>query len=335
MPSPLLWLTESDIVSLVDLNDAVDALERGLRRQGEGQSLNVAKALGGWGDGSSMHSLGSAFPEFGYVGFKNWVNTKRGATALFVMFDANDGSLVAVMEAVALGQLRTSAISGVATRWLATEQADDMALIGTGAQSITQVAAIAAVRALRRLRVFSPTAERRQAFVSQLRGVFPFTIDEHASVEAAVRGASIVTLVTRAREPFLASSMLAHGAHVNAVGAILPQNAEFSQDVFERAGMVVVDDLPNVQKASRELIEHYGKNRQDDWSSIRSLSDIIAKGTRRPSGCDLTLFKAMGMGISDLSMAVLALERARQRGIGREIPHPHRAVPTWRASAPA
>ncbi len=257
---PLIWITEAEVVELVDLEEAIEALERGLAMEGAGAAKNVAKALGTWGDGSSMHSLGSMFPEAGYVGFKSWANTKRGATAIYSLFDANNGALLAMIEAGALGQLRTSAISGVATRWLAQPDAGDMALIGTGAQSITQIAAVAAVRSLRRLRVFSPTEQKRRDFVARARAVFSFPVEESASVEAAVADADIVTLVTRAREPFLNASHLARGTHLNAVGAILPQNAEFTQDVFGRAGPVVVDHLPNVQLASREFIDHYGKD---------------------------------------------------------------------------
>jgi ornithine cyclodeaminase len=158
---PLIWITEAEVVELVDLEEAIDALEHGLALEGAGEAKNVAKALGTWGDGSSMHSLGSMFPQAGFVGFKSWANTKRGATAVFSLFDANNGALLAIIEAGALGQLRTSAISGVATRWLARADAADMALIGTGVQAMTQIASVAAVRPLKRLRVFGPTEEKR------------------------------------------------------------------------------------------------------------------------------------------------------------------------------
>ena len=334
MPEPLIWLTEAEIVSLVKLDDAIVALEQGLRGCAEGKGFNVPKALGGWGDASSMHSLGSGMPEAGYVGVKNWVNTKRGATALYVMFDATNGALVAVMEAAALGQLRTSAISGVGTKWLAARDANDMALIGTGAQAITQIAAINAVRPLERLRVFSPTPEKRRAFVATVRERFDFDVVEATSVAGATEGAAIVTLITRAAEPFLDAGMLAKGAHLNAVGAILPNNAEFNQNVFDRAGIVAVDDLTNVQRASREFIEYYEKGGRD-WNSVRSIGDLIAKGETRRANCDLSLFKAMGMGLSDLSVAIMALDRARKAGCGQAIAHPVRAVPDWNAPVPS
>lgn len=331
MAAPLIWIAEQDVASLVTLDDAIPALERGLRSLGKGDAFNVPKAMATFADGSSLHTLGSGAPDLGYVGFKNWVHTKRGATALYVMFNAGDGSVAAVIEAAALGQLRTAAMTGVGTRWLAAPSADDMAIIGTGAQSITQVAAVNAVRPLRRVRVWSPTADKRKAFAATLGERFAFDVVDAPTLEAATHDAPIVTLVTRAREAFLHASHLARGAHLNAVGAILPANAEFHQDVFDRVSLIGVDDLPSVQRASREFIERYGAG--GDWSAVRPIGAIVAEGKGRPAGADVTLFKSMGMGISDLSVALMVIERARARGIGASISHPVRAIPRWNPAA--
>lgn len=326
MIEAMLWLTEQDVVSLVSLDDAIAALERIATDAG---AFNVPKALAGYDDGSSMHALGSAAPALGHAGFKTWIHTKRGATAVYALFDSRDGGVRAVLEAGALGQLRTSAMTGLGTRWQAPEGADDMALVGTGYQALTQVAAVDAVRPLRRVRVFSPTPQRRRDFVAQLRERFDAEVTEAASVEESTAGAPIVTLVTRAKEPFLSASMLAPGAHLNAVGAILPANAEFHQDVFERVGSIVVDDVPNVQKASRELIERFGGER--GWGAVRSIGEVIRSGRpARPEGGDVSLFKSVGMGLSDLAVATMVYERARERGLGRPIPAPVRAVPAWK-----
>ena len=310
-----LWLSEQDVTNLVTLDDAIVALESGVRALGSGQGLNVPKALGGFGDSSSMHSLGSALPSAGYCGFKNWVHTKSGAKAVFLLFNTQ-GGLVAMMEAAALGQLRTSAMTGLGTKWLAQPGADDLAIIGSGRQSITQIAAVNAVRPLKRIRVWSPTPARRDAFASEVRKHFNAEVLNANSVEQALEGAQLVTLVTRARDPFVNARLLAPGAHMNAVGAILPANAEFHQDVFDRVGSIAVDDLANTQKASREFVEQFGTR---GWESVQTLGDVIANGIKRVGQGVLSLFKAMGMGISDLSVAILAFERASAAGLGRQI----------------
>jgi ornithine cyclodeaminase len=328
--NPLTWLREKDVVDLVDLNDAIEALERGLRWEGEGGAKNIPKALGTWADGSSMHALGSVFTKSGYCGWKAWANTKRGATAVFVLFNAHDGKLLSVMEAASLGQMRTSAISGLATRWLSSEDANEMALIGTGAQALTQVAAVSVVRPLHRLKVFSPTKESRDAFVAKASSCFDFEVVAAGSVEEAVKDVPIVTTITRADEPFLTADMLAKGTHLNAVGAILPAKAEFTNDIFGRCDIVVGDYLPNLQKASREFIEYF-EDGAGDWSDVKLLGDLIANNIHRPEGADLTLFKAMGMGISDLSVAILVHERATAQKVGITLPQPQRVEPRWRA----
>lgn len=329
MSETTLWLTEQDVVALVTLDDAIEALERTIAAHG---AFNVPKALGALEDSGSMHALASAVPSLGYAGFKTWVHTKRGATAVYSLFDAGNGRLLAVIEAAALGQLRTSAMTGLGTRWLAPADAADMALVGTGSQAITQIAAVNAVRPLKRLRVYSPTAEKRRAFVENVRKRFDLDVLEATSVEQATEAAPLVTLVTRAKEPFLSARMLARGAHLNAVGAILPGNAEFHQDVFDRTGIIVVDDLPNAQKASRELMDRFGGER--GWDSVQTLGSLIAAKGGRPEGCDLSLFKAMGMGLSDLAVAMMAFERGRDGDRGRRMPHPVRAVPTWKGARP-
>ena len=131
MTKSALWLSVQDVTSLVSLEDAITALEAGLRSQVNGEGQNISKALAAYGDSSSMHSLGSALPALGYCGYKNWVHTKRGAKAVFVLFDASEGRLLSVMEANSLGQLRTAAMTGLGTKWMAREGANDMAIIGT------------------------------------------------------------------------------------------------------------------------------------------------------------------------------------------------------------
>src|SRR5690606_12754162 len=119
------------------------------------------------------------------------------------------------------------------------------------------------------------------------------------TLQEALHGAEIVTLITRASEPFVAAADLAACRHLNAVGAILPAKAEFAQDVFGLADMVVVDDLENARRGSRELRERYGSDGAP-WQGVQVLGNVLAGGAARPDGARLTRFKGMGMGLSDL-----------------------------------
>ncbi len=317
-----VWITEADVVELISLRDAIPALERGLAQESSGQAINMGKTHASWNqDRSTLHAIGAVMEGNGVVGTKTWAHTPGGACPLLILYSTETGSLVAVIEAFALGQMRTAGISGVATRWMAAEDSDDMALIGTGKQALAQVAGVFAVRPLQRLRVYSPNRENREGFINKARKQFPFEIINATSAQEAVDGADIVTLVSRARVPFLAAAMLASGCHINAVGAITPERQEFRQDVFARSDIIAVDSVDSVRRLSSEFIEQYGSDNAR-WTAVQPLSALVAKAAGRPAGTDLTLFKAMGMGLSDLSLGVEILARANAAGIGRAVPLP-------------
>src|SRR5712692_6227974 len=142
MPDSPLWISESDVIAMMDFANAIDALERGLLAEAQGDARNMVKTHVEWDDGSTLHAIGAAFPQDGFVGTKTWAHTKGGATPLLILFDSRSGALKGVIEAFALGQMRTGSASGVATKWLADANADEFAIIGTGKQAMTQVAAV-------------------------------------------------------------------------------------------------------------------------------------------------------------------------------------------------
>jgi ornithine cyclodeaminase len=322
-----IWVKEADIVNLVSLREAIPALETGLAQEYEGKAANMSKTHAIWNDKrSTLHALGAVMEGAGVVGTKTWAHTPGGACPLLILFNSENGALIAVLEAFALGQMRTAGISGVATRWMAGEDAQEMALIGTGKQSLPQVAGIFAVRPLKQLRVYSPNKDHRDAFIEKAGQQFPFEIIEADSVEQAVDNVDIVTLVTRAREPVLSASMLKKGCHINAVGAITPEREEFTQDIFDRSDIIAVDNIDSVRRLSSECIKQYGED-EDRWKNVQRLSTLVGNAKGRHSGADLTLFKAMGMGLSDLSLATRILELAHAAEVGTVIPQPKKTPP--------
>jgi ornithine cyclodeaminase len=246
------------------------------------------------------------------------------------LYDAHNGSLRAIIEAFALGQMRTAGASGVATRWLAAENAAELAMIGTGKQALPQVAAVVAVRPIRRVRIFGRNAEKRAAFAARVRQELGVEVAEFDSIAKAVEEAPVVTIATRATEPIVDASMLAPGAHVNAIGAIVSSRAEIAQDVLRRATCVVADTVVSAQKLSRELIEFYGKAEDPRWSAVSPLCRIVADRRRRTADDDVTLFKSLGMGISDLALGIELYRRAVAQGLGRKLESPKKVAPRLR-----
>src|SRR5260221_4871549 len=321
MSADAIWITEAEVVQLMDLKEAIVALEVALREEARGEAQNMTKTLLQYGK-NNLHAIGGKLGNL--VGTKTWAHTQGGPCPLLLLWSAEDGSLVAVIEAFALGTLRTGGISGVAADWMARRDAKVMAIVGTGNQALAQVGTMLAVRVIERLQIYSPREESRQVFAAKAREELGIEAVNCASVSEACKGAQIVTLVTRAAQPFLNAAMLEKGAHLNAVGAIAPDREEFAQDVFARAALVGVDNLPGVQQLSREFMTRYASS---GWEEVLPLSGLIASGRRRSDADDVSLFKAMGMGISDLALGAELLKRARERGAGRAVPQPKKQKP--------
>ncbi len=325
MTADPLWIAEAEVVSLIDMDDAIAVLERALAMEARGAAANMLKTHVSW-NGDTLHAIGATFLDDSLVGTKTWAHTRHGATPLLILFDSHDGSLRAIIEAFALGQLRTGGISGLATRWLSAPDADDMALVGAGKQAMAQLAGVAAVRDLRRVRVFSRSPKNSGAFARSAQSELGLTIGAVTSAAAAAEGASLITLVTRATEPILASAMVARGAHINAVGAITPDRIEFEPALLARCDLIVADSVAQVRTLSREFREFCGEN-EASWHRVIPLSEVVARGGPRPGSADLTLFKAMGMGICDVALGAEVLKRAIDRSAGRRFTHPQRAAP--------
>jgi ornithine cyclodeaminase len=159
------------------------------------------------------------------------IDTHQGAVLLF---EADTGRLSALMDGAAITAIRTAAVSGVATDLLARRDADELAILGAGVQARTHIDAIAAVRPLRRVRIWSRNPEHTEALASELRRRFNVPIETAASAEAAVREADIVATVTASPEPILERGWLKEGVHINAVGSSIPTSREIDSATMVR-----------------------------------------------------------------------------------------------------
>ena len=324
-----IWIAEAEVAAAMTLPDAIAALERALAWEAGGDATNLPKTHLMVAANDAMHAIGAAAAGAGICGTKTWVNVGGRSQTVLVLFSLEDGRLRAVVEATALGQMRTAAMTGVGTARLAAEDARSLALIGTGKQALPNAAACAAVRDIEEIRVHSRREEARAALARRIEDELEIRAVPAASAAEAAAGAGIVTAITNATEPFLDAAMLAPGAHLNAMGAIVPVRVEFAQDVFERCGVVAVDTMEGVRALSAEFRARYG---DDDaaWEEVRPISRLIAENARRPEGCDLTLFKAVGMGLSDLALGIEILACAEAGGLGTKLPERVRVPPRLR-----
>lgn len=324
-----LWISEADVCELMDIGDAIRAVEAGLRAEAGGAATNMQKTHVAWESGT-LHAIGAV--SGGFAGTKTWAHTSGGATPLLVVYDSATGALKAVIEALALGQIRTGAVSGVATRLLAAEDAEEMAIFGTGRQALPQVAAVAAVRPIKHVRVWGRKPEHASDVAARIERVLEIRADVAPNVAAAAHSAHIITTATRSREPYLTAAMVAPETHINAVGAIVPTGAEISADLVRRCGRIVADSIPQARKLARELIEVFGEN-ESAWAQLQPLSSALTTAGE-PALRQTTMLKSLGMGIADLAIGTELLRLATERGLGRPLPHPEKAEPRLRAGAP-
>lgn len=313
-----LLLTESDVTRLVDITTALEAVEVAFRQQGAGSAVNEPRRRVRQPQGT-LHLMGAALPELGYWGFKAYTTTRQGAHFLVSLYDAASGRLLALIEANALGQLRTGAASGVATRYCARPEAGRLGLFGSGYQAETQLAAIAAVRPLSEVCVYSRTPEHRERFADTMSRRLGLAVTAVATPHEAVDGCDIVTTITSAREPLFDGHWLAPGTHLNAAGGNALVRAEVDTTTVARADRIFVDDKEQARVESGELLAAHERNRLN-WGRVRELGDAVAGLVpARGDPDEITLFVSQGIALWDVALAARVYERARAEGAGQEI----------------
>lgn len=312
------WITERDVAERVTLSEAIEAVREVLRAVDISEAVPMRKALLQLDGGGSLHCVGGDLAHRGVTGVKTWCYTPSGAQPLVTLYD-RAGRVLAVIEAFALGQLRTAATTALATERLARADAKVLAMVGTGKQALAQIAAVCHVRPITAVRVFGRDADRRDAFAARVEAALNVRCEATTSVELAVRDADVITLATRARQPFLLPEMVAEGAHVNAIGAVTPERREFVPELLNRCKVVSADSVNQARQLSWEFQQHY---RDDDaaWSTVIPLPTVVGRDASRPAGADVTLFKSLGLGVSDLAMGLLAYERTVAAGGGIALP---------------
>jgi ornithine cyclodeaminase len=229
-----------------------------------------------------------------------------------LLCDGETGQLRALLDASAVTAVRTAAVSAVATRALAREDAKELAILGAGVQARSHLEALPHVRQFERMRIWSRTPEHAQAVAAEAE--LPVEVAE--SAEAAVAGADVVVTATSSREPVLERSWLAPGAHVNAVGSSIPTTRELDDATMAEAALFCDARESLVNEAGDYLMAGLSEE------SIRAeLGEVLtgSAGGRRDDA-ELTVFKSLGLGVEDLAAAEHVYERARAEGVGSAVP---------------
>jgi len=236
-----------------------------------------------------------------------------------LLFETERGRLVAAADATTITAIRTAAVSGLATRLLAREEAGDLAIFGSGAQARTHLDAMLAVRKIRRVRVWSRSADNARKFAAREGDRHGVSIEVASSAEEAARGADLLCTVTSSKEPFLRGEWLSPGAHVNAAGSSVASARELDAAAVARASLFVDRRESTVNEGGDFLLANAEGTVTEEH--IRGeLGDVLAgKVPGRRSPGEITLFKSLGLAIEDVAAADHVHRRALGESAGIEI----------------
>lgn len=312
-----LFLTEQQVEELLDMPTAIAAVEEVLLHQAAGFATNRPRQRVGSAT-SFLHVMAAGDSQLGVSGLKVYTSSRKGARFLVLLYDSENGDLLAVIEADRLGQMRTGAASGVATRYLARDDADTVGIYGTGWQAESQLMAVCAVRRVRSIKVYSRRAEHRAAFARKMMTLLRVQVDVVDDPPDAARDCAIVITATTAREPVLMGEWIAPGTHLNVVGSNFLSKAEIDVEAVRRASLIAVDSVEQSRLESGDLLPAIERG-VINWESVVELGRIVAGQVRgRATPDDITIFKSNGIALEDISTALRLYNLARERGIGQD-----------------
>tara|TARA_B100001971_G_scaffold69646_1_gene64178 strand:- start:1200 stop:2150 length:951 start_codon:yes stop_codon:yes gene_type:complete len=314
-----IYLTGNDVTSLLTMDDAVSAVEAGFRALADGQASNVPRTRLRLPNGA-FNMMSAAAPGLGVMGLKAYgVGGGRRGGFHVQLSSTETGELLAIMEASALGQIRTGAASGVATKYMAREDATTVGVIGAGYQSRGQLEAVCAVRDIVRVKVFSPTESRRETYASEMSERLGVEVVAVEDAETCVRDSDIVPVITDASEPVIRGEWLDSGSHVNAAGANSSTRRELDNEAVRRADVIATDDIAQAKTECGDLLTAIDAG-VIRWENVRGLAEVIAGVTPgRNSDDDVTLFESQGIALEDIAVAKHVYELARNQGVGVEL----------------
>ncbi len=318
----LLVLSERDVRTLLDIESCVEAMAEVLASLARGELYQPLRSIARPPGAENLFGLmpsyrGGTTPSFG---LKEIVvvpsNPSRGLDTHMggvLLHDGETGELVAIINASPVTEIRTAAVSGVATRALARSDAERVAILGAGAQARGHVQAMRAVLDDPEIRIWA----RRIEAAEELAGEVGATVAP--SVDAALFGAEVVCTTTAAVEPIVEHRWLAPGAHVNAVGSSIPTTRELDTETVARSSLFTDRRESCLNEAGDYLLAAADGAVGPDHIKAELGEVLIGKHPGRERDDELTVFKSLGLAVEDLAAAELVVRRAREQGVGSEV----------------
>jgi len=310
----MLFLSKSDVVGLVSMDETIEAVERAFLKHAQGKSVYPPKTQfilpteewRWWGfmpcyveDVGLACKIVSEYPE-------NKKRNRPTIIAIIVLCDAETGEVKAFMDGTYLTAVRTGALGAIAAKYLAGEEAKNVGIIGCGVQASTQLEGLTKVRDIKKVRIFDLNESAMDKFRSEMQEKLRIEIEKSNAED--VLGCDIVVAATFSKTPVVFGKNIKIGTHVTSIGAHTPDARELDDDFLKKTKVVI--DSPDAKK-SGDLKEISGE--------LVEIKDVVAGEKVRTDADDITLFKSVGTALQDVAIASLVYEKAKERGIGQEM----------------
>ncbi|MEX2178878.1 MAG: ornithine cyclodeaminase family protein [Gemmatimonadaceae bacterium] len=322
----LLILNKRDVEALLPMPKCIELMEDALESLARGEVVLPLRPVLRIPDTSNLFAMMPAYSsELGAIAAKlitvypgNHDTGRSSHQGAVLLFNGEHGSLLAVMDAVAITAIRTAAVSGVATRLLAREETSTLAILGSGTQARSHVDAMLAVRPFKQVMVWSRDINHARALAAELTVRHDVSVDVANEPAAAVRAADVVCTVTAAREPVLRGEWLTPGCHINAVGASIPTARELDSAAVRRARLFV-DRRESAMNEAGDLIIPMREGAITADHIVAEIGELLLGTPGRRTEHEITLFKSLGIAIEDLAAARYLYDRATQEGAGTRV----------------
>lgn len=323
----VLVVSQSEVRRLLPMATCVDLMAGALERLARGGCVNPLR----WGMAvPEAKGLIGMMP--GYLDSPRTMGLKVVAVmpgnhgtpydshqGVVMLFDVDHGFPVAIVDASEITAVRTAATSGLATRLLARRDASDLAILGSGVQARSHLAAMLAVRDVRRVRLYSRSRENRRAFAASESERHGIAVEAVDTARDAVAGADLVCTVTSSREPVLLGEWLEPGVHVNAAGSSVSSTRELDTPAVVRSRLFV-DRRESTLSEAGDFLFPKSEGAVGDGHIVGEIGEILTGHCEgRRSDDEITLFKSLGLAVEDLAAAHYVASRAREEGVGSEV----------------
>lgn len=298
----VLYLNESDVEELLAMADAIEALRDTFEKQGDGNTINNPRQRIKTGK-SMLHYLAAALPHLGVMGYKAYTSSAAGLKFRVFLHDIESGDLLSVMDGNHMGMIRTGAVTGLATSFMARKGSAVLGVFGTGFQAKGQIRAVCEVRDIKKIIIYGRDRERRLKFCDQVADETDAEVIPAENPDEAVTGSDIIVTATTSSSPVFDGKKIRPGTHINAIGGNFLFKREIDDATVRSSRVIAVESVEQSKMEAGELVAVVDKGKLH-WENVKELGYIVSgRDHGRFNKNDITLFKSVGIAIEDICIA--------------------------------